>query len=269
VRQALSRLTPKRMARMAQALLLRPALWSKKHCIICGKRHRGFLPHRGGSSASPALMIALDVVGSDVDNFECPWCGSNDRDRHLVLFMNAMGLGEALRGARVVHFAPERAIARYVLGQSPDNYLPADLAPARGVAVQMNIETMPLADESVDFLIANHVLEHVENLSSTLGDIHRVLRPGGLAVLQTPFSSMLQQTFCDPGIMSQAARLEAYGQEDHVRLFGQDIHEIICRAGFKSLLQKHEDLLREIDPVLCGVNRLEPFFLYERTDAQR
>lgn len=44
----------------------------------------------------------------------------------------------------------------------------------------------PLADESQDFVIASHVLEHVAEPLGLLIDIWRVLRPGGVALLMLP-----------------------------------------------------------------------------------
>ena len=44
----------------------------------------------------------------------------------------------------------------------------------------------PLADDSQDFVIASHVLEHTEDAVGTLRDWHRVLKPGGLLYLCLP-----------------------------------------------------------------------------------
>lgn len=63
-----------------------------KVCIICNHRIGGFLPYRDGIRAP--LMVALECVGSDVNNFECPWCGGHDRERHLVLYLTKLGLFE-------------------------------------------------------------------------------------------------------------------------------------------------------------------------------
>ena len=41
-------------------------------------------------------------------------------------------------------------------------------------------------DESLDFVIANHVLEHVEDPVAALGAFLRVLRPGGIVFLTLP-----------------------------------------------------------------------------------
>ena len=43
-----------------------------------------------------------------------------------------------------------------------------------------------LADESQDFVIASHIIEHLANPLAMLVDIHRVLRDGGLLVLIVP-----------------------------------------------------------------------------------
>jgi predicted SAM-dependent methyltransferase len=42
------------------------------------------------------------------------------------------------------------------------------------------------ADVSVDFVVANHVLEHIEDPVAALGNLLRVLRPGGVLFLALP-----------------------------------------------------------------------------------
>jgi SAM-dependent methyltransferase len=44
----------------------------------------------------------------------------------------------------------------------------------------------PIGDESVDFVVASHLLEHVANPIAVLDEIHRVLRGGGLALVVLP-----------------------------------------------------------------------------------
>jgi len=71
-------------------------------------------------------------------------------------------------------------------------------------------------------------------LMVALSELRRVLKVGGYAILQTPFSPKITKTFSDPRIKGSFARYHAYGQDDHVRLYGND---------------------------------KEPFFLFERIDA--
>lgn len=44
----------------------------------------------------------------------------------------------------------------------------------------------PVEDASIDFAVSDYVLEHVPNPSSYLGELRRVLRPGGVFLTRTP-----------------------------------------------------------------------------------
>lgn len=215
----------------------------------------------------PPLARALNVVGSDVDHFECPHCGSSDRDRHLALYLRAAGLTEYVAGARILHFAPERSLAQLVASLQPALYIQADKFPTRPELVKLDLTGIAEEAESFDLVIANHVLEHVDDVQRALAEIHRVLVPGGFAILQTPFSSTLTGTFEDPGIRSKNARLHAYGQEDHVRIYGRDIDTVFASQGLVSRVKTHEVLLPKIDPKRYGINPAEPFFLFQKPRA--
>ncbi len=123
---------------------------------------------------------------------------------------------------------------------------------------------MPFEDQSFDLLIASHVLEHVGDDRAALREIHRVLKTGGQAILQTPYCRMLTHTWEDPGITTAAARVQAYGQDDHVRLFGRDIFDRFASAGLAADVRTHDELLPTFDAAEYGVNRAEPFFLFRR-----
>lgn len=47
--------------------------------------------------------------------------------------------------------------------------------------VQADILCLPIADRTLDFLIINHVYEHVSDHARLFAEAHRVLRPGGRA----------------------------------------------------------------------------------------
>jgi SAM-dependent methyltransferase len=55
------------------------------------------------------------------------------------------------------------------------------------VKVDFNTDRLgPIADASQDFVIASHVLEHLAEPLGFIAEIHRVLRPGGIALLLLP-----------------------------------------------------------------------------------
>ena len=235
----------------------------RRACAICLAQIGRFLPYRGGSSRQPGVVAALAMVGSNVDQFECPACGAHDRERHAWLYLQAAGVLESARGGRVVHFAPERQLGPR-LHALAGHYTACDLFPSAAGVERVDITAMPFADGTVDLLVANHVLEHVDDDRRALREIARVLRPGGCAVLQTPYSAMLANTWSDPGIATPRARLHAYGQEDHVRLYGRDIFERFASCGLASAVARHAELLPDIDAARAGVNADEPFFLFRR-----
>jgi len=61
-----------------------------------------------------------------------------------------------------------RALSRYV---APSN------------AVQADIESLPVASRSVDFVLSVSTLEHVPHPEYALAEIHRILKPGGVVFL--------------------------------------------------------------------------------------
>lgn len=222
------------------------------------------MPYRKGRRSTSPLLRALDVVGSDVENFECPRCGAHDRLRHLILYLRASGLMSGIGGARVLHFAPEPGLVDLLSALGPSRYVLADLIPGLPGVEAIDIQSIPYADAEFDFVIANHVLEHVEDDLLALREIRRVLRPGGAAILQTPYCARLTSTWSDGGIDSGPARWVAYGQEDHVRLYGRDIFDRFASVGLDNAVSDHASLLTDVDPAVVGVNTLEPFFLFRR-----
>ncbi|MGV8050830.1 MAG: methyltransferase domain-containing protein [Anaerolineaceae bacterium] len=250
--------------RMAQVLIARLIFWGHHRCNVCGHRVGQFLPYREGWRSVPAFVRVLDFVGSDLDHHECPWCGAHDRERHLLMYMRAAGLFNALRGMAVLHFAPERRLSRLIAVTEPARYIKCDLYPSTPDVERVDMLAIPCPDATFDLVIANHVLEHVIDYVRALEEVRRVLKPGGYAILQTPFSAKLHSTWSDDGIDNDQTRLQAYGQEDHVRLFGRDIFDLFTSVGLVSHVRQHAEILSKYDSEEYGVNIDEPFFLFER-----
>ncbi len=231
-------------------------------CCICGRRVQRFLPYRSAWADMPPVLADLDVVGSDIQNFECPACGCHDRERHLFLYLQACGLLNTLAGKAILHLAPESRLQRLIASAGPREYLLGDLYPARPGIRRIDLMGIDCPDAHFDLVLANHVLEHVADDVRALQEILRVLRPGGKAILQTPYASRLPGKFEDATITSEAARLQAYGQEDHCRLYGADFADFVASIGFVPMTAQHHMLLPDVDARRMGVNAEEPFMLF-------
>jgi SAM-dependent methyltransferase len=236
----------------------------QRHCVICNHKVWRFMPYQSGSYGVPDLMHVLDLVGSNPDHFECPRCGAHDRERHLLMYLQSAGLITGLHGKDVLHFAPEKRLTPLIRATNPARYIRCDLFPNAPDIQRIDMMDIPFDTGTFDLVMANHVLEHVNDDTKALTEIHRVLKAGGIAILQTPYSRRLHWTWQDPGIDSAEACLQAYGQADHVRMFGRDIFDRIAAVGFESLIRQHSELLPNVDPVQSGVNPQEPLFLFRK-----
>lgn len=133
---------------------------------------------------------------------------------------------------RLLHVAPEPQLRRRLRGLPDVSYVCGDLS--RGLAdTVLDIRAMPYPDETFDAIICNHVLEHVPEDRQAMGEIRRVLRPHGWAILQVPLNANRGETDEDPGIVDPAVRTARFGQADHVRVYGRDYARRLAEAGFE------------------------------------
>jgi SAM-dependent methyltransferase len=89
---------------------------------------------------------------------------------------------------------------------------------------------LPFEDDSFDAILCVHVLEHVADDRAALRELRRVLRPRGWAVIQVPI--LRDKTIEDPAEQDPAQRLRRFGQDDHVRVYGEDFFDRLSEAGF-------------------------------------
>ncbi|MFF5175303.1 methyltransferase domain-containing protein [Micromonospora sp. NPDC000089] len=78
------------------------------------------------------------------------------------------------------------------LGCGPQKQYPTnlglDIYPATGVDALADLSgSLPLADDSVDVLFAVHILEHLPDFLPLVDECHRVLRPGGVLHVMSPW----------------------------------------------------------------------------------
>lgn len=157
----------------------------------------------------------------------CPSCHALERHRHQALWIKD---NEAeLRNKRILHFAPEGTL-RKLYRPLASTYASANIAPGRADLV-LNLERIDQPDGSWDVVVANHVLEHVDDRKA-LAEIHRILSPGGCAILSFPIAPAFIETYENPAIVTPADRDLHFGQSDHVRFYGMDAADRIAKAGF-------------------------------------
>jgi SAM-dependent methyltransferase len=116
-------------------------------------------------------------------NSACPGCNSRSRHRGLAVLLPR--LLDQRQPKRVLHFAPEPVLRRFFADRNL-TYETADLYLEDATHSQIDVQNMPFADGSYDFVLCNHVLEHVADDGAALAEIARVLAPSGVAVITVP-----------------------------------------------------------------------------------
>lgn len=163
----------------------------------------------------------------------------------------------------MLHVAPEPCLAERIGALPNVTYLSADLDPSKAM-VAMDLTSSTLPDESFDVIHVSHVLEHIPDDVAAMRELHRMLAPGGLAVLAVPMWGDTTQE--DLSLTDPNERTRLYGQSDHVRMYGRDgVFESRLRAAGFRVAQ--DPLVREMQPALRRRYRVrgrEPIFACRR-----
>ena len=133
---------------------------------------------------------------------------------------------------RVLHFAPEQAFVQKFKKQKNLTYTTTDLnSPIADV--KADICDLPFKNNSFDFIICNHVLEHIPDDTKAMQELYRVLAPSGTAIVQVPYDAKREITFEDNTITDQRERTRIFGQYDHLRVYGMDYFKKLSSIGFE------------------------------------
>jgi len=172
-------------------------------------------------------------------NASCPSCGSLERHRlHWHFMVNKTDLLKSTRKLRILHVAPEAVFYNKFNGNHLFDYVPCakfgegftDEYPTG--TINVDITNIQFENNSFDVIYCSHVLEHVPDDLKAMQEFHRVLKPGGWAMLQVPLDKNRMKTYEDFSIVDPKEREKAFGQYDHVRVYGLDYIHRLQLAGF-------------------------------------
>lgn len=188
-----------------------------RECPVCGSHYRRFMPYGYVTSREDAL---------------CPHCLALERHRMIWLWLRECSTLFESR-PRLLHIAPEVSLMRYFkrLYKGSENYITADLESPLA-DMHFDVQSIPMEDCSVDVIICNHLLEHVEDDRRAMRELHRILRPGGWGIVLVPEDRSRAETFEDDTITDPKERTRIFGQYDHRRIYGRDFDNRLREAGF-------------------------------------
>lgn len=193
---------------------------------IDGKSYRKFLSYGYGTTRPNVLAP-----------------GTLSLERHRLLWLYLQRETDFFeRPRKVLHVAPEQAFLDRFRALKHLDYTTTDLeSPLADITADLT--DLPFVDNTFDMLICNHVLEHIPEDRKAMSEIYRVLKPGGMAILQVPYEAAREKTFTDDSITDPKERAKIFGQYDHVRIYGMDYFDILASIGFQV---KKEDYTKRL-----------------------
>lgn len=192
-------------------------------CPVCGFKVRKFkmigesVLKQLETSLFPHSIFAFETL--NVLGYSCPHCGAPDRARLYKLYLDRYPPGR--QGEKILDIAPDPLLGPYLKSQPNVNYRSADIS---GDHVDDNVDITAMTvyrDNSFDFILCSHVLEHVSDDAKAVAELFRVLKPGGKAIVMVPILLTIDETDEDEAVVSPTERLSRFGQEDHVRLYSK------------------------------------------------
>lgn len=172
---------------------------------------------------------------------KCPHCGAVERHRFLAFVLELLAPVVASADA-VLDIAPHEQIRSLVRRDCPGGYVGLDIGNHLNIDVQGDMTRLCFPDDAFDLIICYHVLEHIPNDTAAMSELARVLRPGGVALVQVPWKRDQPATDEDPSAPEEE-RVRRFGQSDHVRYYGRDIDDRLEAAGLHVRRIEPHDLL--------------------------
>jgi SAM-dependent methyltransferase len=202
-------------------------------CNFCNTAYEKFIPEYPSPDIENAIY-SNNVIAGFGENVICPHCASKNRER---LILDVIRTHLDIGNKKILHFSPERHLSRYLhqtasvtsVDIAPGFYRPIDKAITYADATRL-----PFNDNTFDVAMANHILEHIPDDRASMKEIYRVLKTGGVAILQVPYSETLPHTIEEPFIDDPVRQAARFGQRDHVRIYAlNDYTARLVQAGFR------------------------------------
>jgi len=227
----------------------------KYKCNFCNGHFRKLLP------IGLKNDIASSIIGGRYRYAVCPKCNSTDRERLIYWYIvNKKNIFYSHKTINLLHIAPEKNLKKVFRASDKINYINGDLNPLVADR-KIDITDIKFENNFFDFIICNHVLEHVKDDKKAMRELCRVLKNSGEAILQVPISKHNKETLEDSSITMPEEREKIFGQKDHVRIYGKDYQKRLENAGFEvNLYDIKKDLnIRNIEKF--GLNKEEILYI--------
>ena len=150
---------------------------------------------------------------------------------------------QSLRVAEINRIDGFESVLRRLPNYAASDYQPgADPGSVAGGVRSEDLTRLTYPDQCFDLVLTSETLEHVPDLDAALGEIRRVLVPGGRHIFTVPVLPQTERTFPravlrpDGSVEDRAPRIAHPGGDWGYPVFtefGADVPDLLRRAGFE------------------------------------
>jgi predicted SAM-dependent methyltransferase len=211
--ESLKNILPRNFLKTNEAFIRKMIYWfykgSNKQCTVCEKKLQRFVTLKNGDHL-------------------CPYCGSLPRHRKLWILLKPF----LLPGIKILDFSPPLCIYNKLKSLQEIDYTATDYEGEFAADRSFDITRIHQPADNFDWIICYHILEHIIDDRKAITELYRVLKPQGKCFIQTPFKE--GDIYEDQSKQSKQERKQAFGQEDHVRIYSvQGLKQRLEKAGFQ------------------------------------
>lgn len=192
-------------------------------------------------------------------NAECPNCGSLERTRLLLIFLQN-NTDILKRSQKILHIAPEKCLSD-IFKKLDTEYTDGDIDPLMATHI-VDITNIKYPDNYFDTIICSHVLGHVPDEKKGISELFRVLNRGGVAIIMTLINTNNNLTFEDENIISETDKARYYGEPNLCRLHGLDFQDRLSECGFKVNVIDYRKLIEKEVATKLSVGNGERELIY-------
>jgi len=159
---------------------------------------------------------------------------------------------------RILHWVREQGaeafgidVSRVVAARARKN---AKLAPGELHLAQCDIRELPFLSGSFDFVYTMGTIEHINEYQQAVGEIYRVLRPGGKAIVGVPHK---WNVFLRPLLVALLDHFGKYAYSPELSFSARELREMVIRSGL--IVRQRTGILS-----IPGVVRMADLYCYSR-----
>lgn len=255
--------------KLESTLLFIRHIKGKYNCPVCDKSISSFDP-------IPADFLQkwqeykfkynpLNFETLNIANYSCPFCGASDRDRLYAIYIDEYSKNTPKeKKLKFLDIAPVPSLSKWLKEKKEIDYRSADL---HNPAADDKVDIMDMnifEDETFDFILCSHVLEHVTDDIKAMKELYRVLKTGGKGVLMAPIHLDLKNTVEDPDCEEEEENWKQFGKDDHIRLYSKgDFISRLTSAGFR-VVEKTSEWFAENTFYHAGIRQESVLYIVEK-----